>query len=110
MRVKRFGGRGLVLASLVTIGIALRLWQYLADQSMWFDELSIARNISERSLSQLLTQPLGYAQTAPLGFLTAVGISSNVFGPSDLALRVFPLVCRLAVLVLFWRVAARALG
>lgn len=61
MREKRFGTRGLVLASLITIGVALRLWQYLADQSMWFDELSVARNISERSLSQLLTQPLGYA-------------------------------------------------
>ncbi|MBK5187135.1 MAG: hypothetical protein JJD97_02760 [Gemmatimonadaceae bacterium] len=96
-------------ASLVVVGIALRLWQYLADTSMWFDEFSIARNVSERSLGALLTRPLGFAQTAPLGFIAAIDVSSNVLGPSDLALRFFPFLCGIAGLFLFWRVAETTL-
>src|SRR5450432_1767977 len=64
-----------ILTALVALGIALRLWQYLADLSMWFDELSIARNITERSFAQLLGQPLAFTQTAPLGFLAALDVA-----------------------------------
>jgi hypothetical protein len=107
-RVAAPAGGGLI-AILLAVGVALRLWQYLADTSMWFDELSIARNITERSLTELMTQPLGYAQTAPLGFLAAVDISSTIFGPNDLSLRIFPFLCGIAGLILFWRLAAEAL-
>ena len=91
------------------VGVGLRVWQYLADTSMWFDELSIARNLSERSLGELLRQPLGYTQTAPLGFLAAVKLSSMLLGPSDMALRLFPFLCGIAGLFLFRRVAVRVL-
>ena len=100
----------ILLAALVVLGIALRLWQYLADTSMWFDELSIARNVTERSLAELLSKPLGFAQTAPLGFLAAIDLSSTSFGPSDMSLRIFPFVCGIAALFLFWRLATRALS
>lgn len=105
MNVEPFYARPAFLISLVALGIVLRLWQYLADTSMWFDELSIARNISERSLPELLTRPLGFAQTAPLGFLAATDIASSVFGPSDLALRAFPMLCGIVSVLLFWHVA-----
>ncbi|HEY8794327.1 MAG TPA: glycosyltransferase family 39 protein [Gemmatimonadaceae bacterium] len=97
------------MAAILAVGVALRVWQYLANMSMWFDELSIARNVSERSLGQLLGQPLAYQQTAPLGFLAAVDIAKNIFGPSDLSLRLFPFLCGIAALFLFWRVAERTL-
>ena len=99
-----------VLWALVALGVALRVWQYLADTSMWFDELSIARNITERSLGQLLTQPLGFQQTAPLGFLAMLEISSRLFGPSDLALRIFPLLCGIASVFVVKAVAERTLS
>jgi hypothetical protein len=99
----------LLIPTLLAIGVALRAWQYLADTSMWFDEFSIARNITERSFSQLLSHPLGYAQTAPLGFLAVVDVSKMLFGPSDLSLRLFPFLCGIAALFLFWRVAERTL-
>lgn len=92
------------------VGVALRMWQYLANTSMWFDELSIARNITERSFAQLLSQPLGYSQTAPLGFLGVLDIAENVFGPGDMSLRLFPFLCGIAGLFLFWRVAERTLA
>ena len=93
----------------MAIGVALRVWQYFADTSMWFDELSIARNVSERSFGQLLGQPLGYEQTATLGFLAAVDVAKSIFGPSDLSLRLFPFLCGIAALLLFRRVAERTL-
>ena len=99
-----------LLWALVVVGVGLRLWQYLADTSMWFDELSIARNITERSFGQLLTQPLGYEQTAPLGFLAMLKISSTLFGSSDMSLRLFPFLCGIASVFVFWRVAERTLS
>ena len=52
----------------VAVGIALRLWQYLADASLWVDEAALARNIVDRSPAGLLA-PLDYGQAAPWGFL-----------------------------------------
>jgi dienelactone hydrolase len=98
-----------LIATLLAIGVALRVWQYLGDTSLWFDELSIARNIHERTFAQLMTQPLGYNQIAPVGFLAMVKGSALLLGPSDMALRLFPFLCGLLSLILFWRVAARAL-
>jgi uncharacterized membrane protein YuzA (DUF378 family) len=98
-----------ILAAIIVLGIALRAWQYLADLSMWFDELSIARNITERSFAQLLGQPLAFAQSAPLGFIAVIEIASHVFGSSDMALRLFPFVCGIASLFVFRRVAEHTL-
>lgn len=100
---------GRILSALIAVGIALRLWQYLADMSMWFDEFSIARNIGERSFEQLLTKPLAFEQTAPLGFLAAVDIAKHLFGASDMSLRLFPFLCGIASLFVFRRLAERAL-
>ena len=83
-------GRRWLIATLLAIGVALRVWQYLGDTSLWFDELSIARNIQERTFAQLMTQPLGYEQIAPVGFLAMVKGSALLLGPSDMALRLFP--------------------
>jgi hypothetical protein len=99
-----------VIWVLVALGVGLRIWQYLADTSMWFDELSIARNITERSFGQLLTQPLGFEQTAPLGFLAMLKLSSMLFGTSDMSLRLFPFLCGIASVFVFWRVATRTLN
>jgi hypothetical protein len=88
--------REALVAGLMVVGVGLRVWQYLADTSMWFDELSVARNVSERSLGELLRQPLAYEQTAPLGFLAAVKLSTMLLGSSDLALRLFPFLCGIA--------------
>lgn len=102
-------GRERLLTAIIALGIALRLWQYLADRSMWFDEFSIARNITERSFAQLLGEPLAFTQSAPLGFIAAIEITSHVFGSSDMALRLFPFLCGIASLFVFRRVAERTL-
>jgi dolichyl-phosphate-mannose-protein mannosyltransferase len=99
-----------ILVALLVVGVALRVWQYAADTSMWFDELSIARNVHERSFATLMLHPLGYDQVAPLGFLALVKASAALLGPSDLALRVVPFLCGIAALFLFYRLATRTLA
>jgi hypothetical protein len=99
-----------ILFAVLAIGVAMRVWQYASDMSLWFDELSVARNLHERSLTDLMLQPLGYDQVAPLGFLAAEKMSAIVLGSSDLAMRLFPFLCGIAAFFLFWRLATQALN
>ena len=91
------------------IGAALRLWQYVANSSLWIDELALTRNIIDRPAAALFA-PLDYAQVAPIGFLFVERAITTVFGTSEYALRAFPLLCGLASLLLFWAVAQRILS
>jgi hypothetical protein len=97
------------LLSLLLVGVALRVVQYAADTSFWFDELSIARNIVHRSIAQLAFEPLAYNQVAPIGFMLVEKLISESIGASDLALRLFPFLCGLAALPLFWLLSQRLL-
>ena len=97
------------LMVLVAIGAALRLWQYLANTAIWLNEVPVARDILGRSIWDLLTLPLGNNQVAPKGFLLAEKIAVSMFGPSDYALRLFPLLSSLIALVVFWRIVVRYL-
>ncbi|HZS60219.1 MAG TPA: hypothetical protein VFA43_13170 [Gemmatimonadaceae bacterium] len=101
--------RQTVLTALVVVGLVLRVWQYAANPSFWYDEISIARNITQRSLGELISGPLLYSQVAPVGFVGALKVATLVFGTNDLALRFVPFICGLAALLLFRRLAERAL-
>src|SRR5687767_582047 len=87
-----------LLLAIVIIGAGLRLAQYLAAPALFFDEIAVARNILERSFWDLLTMPMAYNQSAPKGFLLAEKLATHVLGPSDYALRLFPLICSLGAL------------
>lgn len=97
------------LWSLVVAGAALRIFQYASDTSLWFDELSIVRNLVHRSETRLLMEPLGDSQVAPVGFMVAEKAISRVLGESDLAFRFLLLPVGLVALVLFLRLAQRLL-
>lgn len=91
------------------IGATLRLWQYLANSSLWIDELALARNILDRPFVALL-HPLDYAQVAPVGFLFVEKSLTLFVGTSEYALRAFPLACGFASLLLFWSVSKRVVS
>ncbi|HTO86061.1 MAG TPA: hypothetical protein VMR54_00840, partial [Thermoanaerobaculia bacterium] len=97
------------LWTLVAVGAALRIFQYVSDTSLWFDELSIVRNLVHRSPMRLLMEPLGDFQVAPVGFMVVEKVVSRVLGESDLAFRFLLLPVALAALVLFLRLAERLL-
>jgi hypothetical protein len=97
-----------VMWVLLSLGVALRIRQYLADRSLWIDESLLVPNLIHRSFAALL-QPLENSQVAPVGFLFAERLAVTLFGTSGYALRLFPLLSGLASLFLFWKLAERIL-
>jgi len=93
---------------LLAAGALLRVAQYLSNRSLWLDEAYIAPTILRRSFAGLLAPP-DYGQIVPAGFLALVRSAVALFGSSEYALRLVPLLCGLAALFLFHRVAARLL-
>lgn len=98
----------LVVASVV-FGCMLRIAQYASNRSLWFDESALTLNILGRSAGALL-RPLAFEQAAPPGFLLVEKAATGLFGASEYALRLFPLLCGLAALPLFALLARRVLG
>jgi hypothetical protein len=94
---------------IIAFGVTLRMAQYLFNASLYVDEGSLALNIINRSLAGLL-QPLDFEQAAPIGFLFMEKLAFLAFGDSEYSLRLFPFLCSLASLYLFYEVARRCLG
>ena len=90
---------------IIGLGIILRVAEYLPNRSLWRDEASLALNITNRSLLELLSKPLDYNQGAPLGFLLIQKLAVQIFAANEYALRLFPLLCGIASLFLFYAVA-----
>jgi hypothetical protein len=96
-------------AALIAAGIVLRIWQFLGRSALWTDEATLANNIVDRPLAQLLGAPLEHHQAAPVGYLIIEKLAVTIFGANELALRAFPVLCSIASLFLLWRVAKRLL-
>ena len=88
------------------LGIALRLLQYLDNRNLWLDEAMLALNILDKPFTQLFL-PLEYRQAAPVLFLLLEKAAVLVFGPSEYALRLLPLLLSLLTLPLIYRLALR---
>jgi hypothetical protein len=92
------------LWAIIFWGTILRFTQYLSNRSLWYDESTLAQSIVNRSFSELL-KPLDYNQGAPLGFLMLERSAVQAFGTTEYALRLFPLLCGVISLLLFYRIA-----
>lgn len=91
---------------IIVFGIILRLDQYLFNRALWLDEAFFANNIVDRTFFELFIPPLEYSShIMPPGFLAMVKLMIILFGNSDLILRLFPLICGIISLVLFYQVA-----
>jgi uncharacterized membrane protein len=87
----------------LALGVLCRIMHYLNNRSLWLDEAMLARNILDRSPLGLL-RPLDYNQAAPVLFLLLLDAATVLSGPSELALRLVPLLASLASLFLFFLV------
>jgi hypothetical protein len=87
------------------VGIALRCVHFFGRSSMWFDELTSALNIRDRSFFQLATQSLDHNQVAPVGFLLLEKLATVIFGVNDHAYRFFPFVFSICSLLLFLNIS-----
>ncbi|HLF63836.1 MAG TPA: hypothetical protein VI603_08785 [Saprospiraceae bacterium] len=98
----------IILCCVIATGVAYALAQYFSNRSLWLDEASLALNILDRSFVELL-DPLDNYQVAPIGFLMTEKVFTLVLGENELALRLFPLLCFLASLPLFFILCKRLL-
>lgn len=96
----------ILIWSTIGIGMLLRGAQYLANRSLWYDELMLALNIVNKPFAQLLL-PLEYGQAAPIGFLMVEKVAIQIFGNNEFALRLFPLLCGMLSVYLYYEVAQR---
>jgi hypothetical protein len=92
----------------VGVGLALRITAYLLNFPLWWDEAFVAVNLLRRDYAGLL-RPLDYGQVCPLLFLWAELAIVRVLGFSEWTLRLFPMVCALASVLVFRAVAVRLL-
>lgn len=91
-----------VLWFIIAFGIVLYLRQYLFDRSLWLDEAMLSLNIIRYPIPDFLHQPLPYHnQAAPFGFLVIEKFAICLFGTSEYALRLFPLISGAVSLWLF---------
>jgi uncharacterized membrane protein len=91
------------------LGLVLRFREYLSNPSIWNDEAELGINIIGRSYAGL-THPLASNQGAPLGFLFLEKTGVEIFGPNGPALRLFPFLASLVLLLVFRSLAMRTLG
>ena len=99
-----------LLIGLMALGAALRILRYLSDRSLWLDEAYLANSILTYSFKQLLTTPLMHWQAAPPGFLLLQKLAMTVFGTSEYALRIVPLLAGLGSIPLFFGIIRRCLN
>ena len=102
------GRRDRVAIAIIALGIVLRVVQYVHNRSLWADEVLLALNISQRSLTDLFVS-LDRNQVAPFGFLLVERWIVLLLGNGERALRLIPLVAGLAAVPLFWALSRRVM-
>jgi hypothetical protein len=88
------------------LGVFLRVWGYLANRPYWMDEGSLLSNLRGTAVLDF-SSPLHGDQLAPIGFLVVERILVGLLGESGYATRLLVLVCGIASLFLFRRLAFR---
>ena len=101
--------RQIVPYIIIAFGVALRCIQYFSNRSLWADEAVLALNIINRSYLELM-QPLDYDQGAPIGFLMIEKLAVQILGNNEYVLRLFPFVCGLGSLFLFYELSKKIIS
>jgi hypothetical protein len=91
------------------VGAIMRIAQFLFNRSLTEGEAPIAMNIMYHSYGELF-RPLDFIQPAPVGFSIIEKLCVDMFGNSEYALRLFPLICGIISLYLFYRIAQKFLS
>jgi hypothetical protein len=94
---------------IVGTGIILRLIRYFSNPSLWFDESGTAVDIIGRSFAELIEPSPDWSSKYPYGYLLLVKSAIHIFGTSEYALRLVPLVCGVSSVFLFYVVAKRTI-
>jgi hypothetical protein len=93
-----------LIGFLLALGLALRLFNYLRNPSLWHDEAALVLNVIGKDFAQLLG-PLYCAEAAPPLFLWAERALVLLLGDGTYALRLLPFLAGCGALLLFLPVA-----
>jgi len=97
------------VGAFLLLGCIFRIIRYAQNLPLWSDECFLSVNFIDRGYRELLG-PLDNGQIAPPLFLWAQRFVIDLGGFSEWSLRLFPLVCGLASVFLFWHLARRVFG
>ena len=95
----RWPGHRSLTWGFVAFGLALRLWHYIVNHTIWYDEAVLLANILNKDYSQLLG-PLNHAVAAPPIFLWGLKLLSDVCGDEPYCWRFVPFACSCGTLLL----------
>ena len=99
----------LLVGLILILGAYLRLDQFWFNRSLWLDEAFIANQVARGEWSSFFSLPMEYSHFAPPMFGVMGRLSVALFGDSDLSLRIYPQICSLFSLVLFYALTRRLL-
>lgn len=71
----------------IGLGIGIRIFQFLYNRSLWYDEATLALNIVQKDFVQLAA-PLDYNQVAPILYLYLQKSLTLLLGEHDFVLRI----------------------
>lgn len=94
---------------LLALGVAVRVAIWLQNRSLFLDEANLARNFCERGLWDFF-RPLDHEQFAPPLFCIFQKCSVLLLGQHEYALRLFPLLCGVTSVFLFYYIAKRVIA
>lgn len=89
---------------LLVLGVAARLLRFALRFPFWYDEAALSSSFLERGYLDLLN-PLECGQICPILFLWVQLTAVKLLGFSEWSLRLYPLICGLGSLWVFYRVA-----
>ncbi len=95
--------------AMIIIGAILRLRQYFHCRSLWVDEADLALDIIKYPM-QAMTGPFANNQAAPPAFMAATKIVTSIFGTSEYAFRLLPMLASIGALFLIRSLARRFLS
>ena len=89
------------------LGAWLRIHVYLFNRSLWMDEAALANNLL---LPHSILDNMTYQQAAPPLFKLISLINIKLFGETEYIFRLFPLICGIAAIPMFWLIVKRVLN
>ncbi|MGB1217182.1 MAG: ArnT family glycosyltransferase, partial [Saprospiraceae bacterium] len=89
-------------------GIVLRLVVYFQNRSVFLDEANVCLNIIEKTYPDFFF-PLDYDQMVPPLWSIVVKTFQIILGNSEFSFRLFPLICSIFSIYLFWEISNKIL-
>lgn len=86
----------------IIIGIILHIVPFFYNRSLWIDESMLASSIITRNMSNLISKPLDWGQSSPIGYIYIIKIITLLLGTSETVLRLWSLITSIASIGLLY--------